>query len=150
MEKTGRKNYRWRVLDDRVICFSNKTPDKVHSNHLSAPFSFHQLPADLLIELLACQDVIKHWMSLFAPGGASAHDSHWRDAASRGQLRSSSSFVPHPYHHKGRGGGYRYDSVLKRQLCDTWYKHSLQPWGLMSVDRWHRGSRGATYDHLQL
>lgn len=76
MEKTGRKNYRWRVLDDRAICFSNKTPDKVHSNHLSAPFSFHQLPADLLIELLACQDVIKHWMSLFAPGGASAHDSH--------------------------------------------------------------------------
>lgn len=76
MEKKGRKNYRRRVLDDRAICFSNKTPAKVHSNHLSAPFSFHQLPADLLIELLARQDVIKHWMSLFAPRWRMAHDSH--------------------------------------------------------------------------
>lgn len=75
MEKSGKKNYRCRVLDDRAIRFSNKTLDKVHSNHLSAPFSFHQLVADLLIELLACQDVIKLWMSLFALSGALAHDS---------------------------------------------------------------------------
>lgn len=71
----GAKNYRWRILHDRAICFLNKTLDKVHNTHLSAPFSFHQLPADLLIELLACRDIIKRWMSLFALGGALAHDS---------------------------------------------------------------------------
>lgn len=65
MKKKGTKNYRWRVLDDRTICYSNKIVDKVHNNHLSAPFSFHQLPADLLIELLACRDVMKRRMSLF-------------------------------------------------------------------------------------
>lgn len=66
MKKKGTRNYRLRVLDDRTICFSNKTVDKVHNNHLSALFSFYQLLADLLIELLACRDVIKCWMSLFS------------------------------------------------------------------------------------
>lgn len=44
----GTKNYRWCVCDDRAICFSNKTQDKVHNNHsgsrnpLSALFSSYQ------------------------------------------------------------------------------------------------------------
>lgn len=47
-KKKGTKNYRWCVLDDRAICFSNKTQDKVHNNHfdtrnpLSALFPSYQ------------------------------------------------------------------------------------------------------------
>lgn len=56
MEKKRTKNYRWCVVDDRAICFSNKTQDKVHNNHFDTinPSSgllphFNQLPAERFV-----------------------------------------------------------------------------------------------------